>query len=103
MNSQIGFNPAIAAPIARPVNPCSEIGVSKTLLDPNLSKSPWVTLYAPSYSATSSPNKKTSSSNSISSAMALLRASLIVISISLQFLLSVTWLLNIEDIFTEVD
>ena len=36
----MGFNPAIAAPIASPVNPCSEIGVSKTLLEPNLSRSP---------------------------------------------------------------
>jgi len=35
MNSQIGFSPDIAAPIARPVKPCSEIGVSKTLSLPN--------------------------------------------------------------------
>ena len=36
----MGFKPDIAAPIAKPVNPCSEIGVSKTLLGPNLSNKP---------------------------------------------------------------
>jgi len=40
MNSHMGFNPDIAAPIASPVKPCSEIGVSKTLSLPNLSRRP---------------------------------------------------------------
>ena len=44
MNSQIGLSPAMAAPIAKPVKPCSEMGVSKTLFFPNLSNKPCVTL-----------------------------------------------------------
>ena len=40
MNSQIGFNPAKAAPTAIPANPISVIGVSMTLLAPNLSSNP---------------------------------------------------------------
>ena len=59
MNSKIGLNPLNAAPTANPVNPCSEIGVSNTLSLPNSSRRPCVTLYAPWYSATSSPSMKT--------------------------------------------
>jgi hypothetical protein len=55
MNSTIGRSPYIAAPIAMPANPFSEIGVSMMRLGPNSSSMPWLTLYAPLYSATSSP------------------------------------------------
>ena len=78
MNSQIGANPANAAPTAKPANPDSVMGVSitynplehscislkaweareghRTLFSPNLSSNPLVTLYAPLYlSQTSAP------------------------------------------------
>merc|ERR1711928_206499 len=65
MNSQIGFKPPIAAPAAIPAKPISVIGVSITLLSPYFFHNPLVTLYAPSYWATSSPRMKTFSSVSV--------------------------------------
>ncbi len=62
------------------VSPSSVIGVSMTRLSPNSFQSPRVTLYAPSYSATSSPMIKTFSSLKSSSRSAALSASRIVIS-----------------------
>ena len=47
MYSTIGLSPVYADPIANPVNPDSVIGVSTTLLDPNISNIPFDTLYAP--------------------------------------------------------
>src|SRR5690606_23005710 len=54
MNSTIGRNPANAAPTPTPVKPYSVIGVSITRFAPNSSSRPWLTLYAPWYSPTSS-------------------------------------------------
>ena len=45
MNSQTGCSPANAAPTVRPQNPDSVIGLSITLLSPNRSRRPFVTLY----------------------------------------------------------
>ena len=75
MNSMIGRSPTIAAPMPMPENPSSEIGVSMTRRSPNRLSIPWLTLYAPSYSATSSPIRKTRSSRSISSDIAWFSAS----------------------------
>lgn len=47
MNSQTGCSPASAAPTVSPQKPDSVIGESITLLSPNLSKRPFVTLYLP--------------------------------------------------------
>ena len=66
-----------------PAKPCSVIGVSYTRLSPNSSSKPWVTLYAPWYSATSSPITNTLLSVLISSAIAFLKASLTVIKLEL--------------------
>ena len=76
MNSIIGLSPPKAAPTPSPAKPCSVIGVSITLFSPNSSRRPCVTLYAPWYSATSSPIINIFSSNLISSAIASLNASL---------------------------
>jgi len=76
INSQMGLNPFMAAPTAIPAKPSSAIGVSITRLGPNSSSMPWLTLYAPLYSATSSPSKNTRSSLRISSCMASRNASL---------------------------
>ena len=75
MNSTIGRSPIMAAPMLRPAKPDSEMGVSMIRLGPNWSSIPWDTLYAPSYSATSSPMRYTDSSRSISSVIAARRAS----------------------------
>ena len=45
MNSQTGCRPASAAPTVRPQKPDSVMGESITRLSPNLSSSPFVTLY----------------------------------------------------------
>ena len=58
-----------------PAKPYSVMGVSMTRRAPNSSSSPCVTLYAPWYSATSSPMTNTRSSRRISSAMASRNAS----------------------------
>src|SRR4029079_969804 len=79
--STIGRRPFCAAPTAIAVNPSSEIGVSITLFSPNSSSIPWLTLYAPLYSATSSPIKKTFASRLISSFIASRNASLNAISL----------------------
>jgi hypothetical protein len=44
MNSMIGRRPLIAAPMPRPANPDSEIGVSITRRGPNSSSMPRLTL-----------------------------------------------------------
>src|SRR6202000_2186918 len=44
MNSMIGHRPFMAAPMPIPAKPNSEIGVSITLLAPNSSSIPWLTL-----------------------------------------------------------
>ena len=44
MNSTIGRNPTIAAPIPTPAKPDSAIGVSTTRFSPNLSSIPSLTL-----------------------------------------------------------
>src|SRR3954471_4213561 len=75
MNSMIGRSPAVAAPTPSPEKAASLIGVSNTRRGPNLSSIPSDTLYAPLYSATSSPMRNTFSSRSISSVMAARRAS----------------------------
>ena len=59
MNSTMGRSPPMAAAMAMPVKPFSLMGVSMTRLGPNSSSMPWLTLYAPLYSATSSPSRKT--------------------------------------------
>ena len=64
------------APIPIPEKPSSDIGVSITLLGPNLSSIPLEALYAPLYSATSSPIKKTRLSKIISSLIASITACL---------------------------
>src|SRR5712671_4911849 len=75
MNSTIGLRPANAAPIPSPAKPCSVIGVSMTRRAPNSCSSPWLTLKAPWYSATSSPISRTLLSRRISSAIASRNAS----------------------------
>lgn len=47
MISSTGRRPTMAAPMARPVIACSEIGVSRTRRSPNLSRNPLVTLNTP--------------------------------------------------------
>ena len=74
-NPLTGRNPTIAAPTPMPANPSSAMGVSTIRLGPNSLSSPRLTLYAPSYSATSSPMRKTRSSRVSSSRSAWLRAS----------------------------
>src|SRR6516162_7924822 len=83
MNSTIGRSPAKPAPIPRPAKPCSVIGVSITRRGPNSCSRPWLTLYAPWYSATSSPSRNTVSSRRISSAIASRNASRTVIIVVL--------------------
>src|SRR5216683_1917749 len=80
MNSTIGRRPAIAAPTPKPANPSSVIGVSMTRFGPNSSSNPRVTLYAPWYSATSSPMRNTSPSRANSSRRAWFSASRMVIT-----------------------
>ena len=70
----------MAAPTAMALNPSSAIGVSMTRSAPNSSNMPLEALYAPLYSATSSPSKNTDSSRRISSLMASATASLNVTS-----------------------
>src|SRR6516162_8997193 len=70
MNSTIGRSPAKAVPTPSPAKPCSVIGVSITRRSPNSWSRPWLTLYAPWYSPTSSPSRKTVSSRRISSDIA---------------------------------
>src|SRR6201998_2937981 len=70
MMSTTGRKPVIAAPTPIPVNPASEIGVSKTRSDPNSSTSPESTLNGVPASATSSPKMHTRGSRRISSASA---------------------------------
>ena len=57
INSIIGLAPTIVEPTPTPENPASDIGVSITLNSPNSSSIPLDALYAPLYSATSSPIK----------------------------------------------
>ena len=76
MYSTIGRHPFMAEPTAIPAKPNSAIGVSITLFGPNSSSMPFEALYAPLYSATSSPIKYTVSSRRISSLMASQIASL---------------------------
>ena len=80
MNSTMGLSPPMAAPTPMPANPASVMGVSITRPAPNSSSRPWLTLYAPWYSATSSPMRKTSGSARISSAIASRSASRTVCS-----------------------
>src|SRR5580692_7226936 len=68
--STTGRKPVIAAPTPIPVNPASEIGVSRTRSDPNSSTSPDNTLNGVPASATSSPKMHTRGSRRISSASA---------------------------------
>ena len=75
MNSMTGRSPLMAAPMPMPVKPSSAIGVSITRFGPNSSSIPWLTLYAPLYSATSSPIRNTLGSRRISSERASRRAS----------------------------
>jgi hypothetical protein len=75
MNSTMGRKPFMAAPTEIPAKPSSAMGVSNTRFGPNSSNMPWVTLYAPLYSATSSPQMKMEESKRISSDMASRRAS----------------------------
>src|SRR5690606_34593812 len=55
INSTMGLLPFMAEPTAIPEKPNSEIGVSMTRIGPNSSNIPLEALYAPLYSATSSP------------------------------------------------
>jgi len=55
ISSAIGRIPSTAAPIARPRNALSEIGVSMTRSGPNRSSSPVVEEKIPPYAPTSSP------------------------------------------------
>ena len=57
MYSTIGLLPVMVDPIAIPAKPSSAIGVSITRFAPNSSNIPFDALYAPLYSATSSPIK----------------------------------------------
>ncbi len=47
MNSIIGRSPTIAAPMPKPANPFSLIGVSMMRLGPKRCSNPALTLYAP--------------------------------------------------------
>src|SRR5258705_4438024 len=67
-----GRCPAIAAPVAKLVNACSEIGMSTTRSEPNFLCSPVVTLLTAT--RTSSPKTQTAGSRSISAPMARLSA-----------------------------
>src|SRR5215467_4281681 len=80
MMSTTGRIPVMAAPTAIPVNPASEIGVSRTRSFPNSSTSPVRTLNTVPASAMSSPQMKTRESRRISSAIASRTASLNVSS-----------------------
>jgi hypothetical protein len=60
MNSMTGRSPTMAAPTPSPAKPSSVMGVSTTRFSPNRSMSPFDTLYAPLYTPTSSPMRKTS-------------------------------------------
>ena len=64
-NSSTGRRPASAAPVAKLVNACSEIGMSTTRSGPNRLSSPFVTLATPT--RMSSPNTHTRSSAASSS------------------------------------
>src|ERR1700757_1191782 len=68
--STTGRMPVMAAPTASPVNPASEIGVSRTLSLPHSSTNPESTLKGVPASATSSPKMHTFESRRISSARA---------------------------------
>src|SRR6266567_199452 len=68
--STTGRKPVMAAPTASPVNPASEIGVSRTRSLPNSSTRPESTLNGVPASATSSPIMQTVGSRRISSARA---------------------------------
>src|SRR5439155_8270322 len=70
MISTMGRMPVIAAPTAMPVNPASDIGVSRTRSVPNSSTKPASTLNTVPASAMSSPQMKTRASRRISSAIA---------------------------------
>jgi hypothetical protein len=70
MISITGRRPRSDAPIAQPTIACSEIGVSSTRAGPKRSCSPSVALNTPPAAPTSSPNSRTRSSISISSAIA---------------------------------
>src|SRR5579872_145867 len=70
MMSTTGRSPVIAAPTPIPLNPASEIGVSRTRSAPNSSTSPERTLNGVPASATSSPKMHTRESCRISSANA---------------------------------
>src|SRR5215471_5693630 len=70
MMSTTGRKPVIAAPTPIPLNPASEIGVSRTRSAPNSSTSPERTLNGVPASATSSPKMQTRESRRISSARA---------------------------------
>src|SRR5208283_1804997 len=70
MMSTTGRKPVIAAPTPIPVNPASEIGVSRTRSDPNSSTKPDNTLNGVPASATSSPKMHTVGSRRISSTSA---------------------------------
>src|SRR5271165_610643 len=70
MMSTTGRSPVMAAPTASPVNPASEIGVSRTRSLPNSSTRPERTLNGVPASATSSPMMQTCGSRRISSASA---------------------------------
>ena len=62
-----GWRTSWPSPTPTAANPSSVMGVSTTRLSPNSFQRPRVTLYAPSYSATSSPIMKTFSSRISSS------------------------------------
>src|SRR6478672_4246932 len=66
ISSTIGRMPSTAAPVARPMNAVSEIGVSSTRVGPNLSSRPVVEEKMPPYAPTSSPSTMTDGSASIS-------------------------------------
>ena len=55
ITSTIGRMPSTAAPMPRPMNAVSEIGVSMIRWGPNRSSSPVVELKMPPYAPTSSP------------------------------------------------
>src|SRR5574340_790695 len=83
MSSAIGLMPSAAAPIAAPINPVSEIGVSMTRSLPCLASKPPVAPKMPPYLPMSSPITKTFASRcnswSIASAMAPAMVSLRVV------------------------
>ena len=76
INSMIGLLPVMVEPTPTPEKPNSEIGVSITRLSPNSSNIPFEALYAPLYSATSSPIRYIDLSSRISSDIASAIASL---------------------------